>query len=44
VPSRFIAEMKLDQRQAKEDPREKLRRIRAELAARQAPAGTSHPA
>jgi ATP-dependent DNA helicase Rep len=43
-PSRFIAEMKLDQRQAKEDPREKLRRIRAELAARQAPAGTSHPA
>ncbi len=34
LPSRFIAEMKLDERQAKEDPREKLRRIRAELAAR----------
>jgi ATP-dependent DNA helicase Rep len=38
VPSRFIAEMKLNERIAKEDPREKLRRLRAELAARtQAP-------
>jgi ATP-dependent DNA helicase Rep len=38
VPSRFIAEMKLDERQPKEDPREKLRRIRAELAAKAAAA------
>jgi ATP-dependent DNA helicase Rep len=35
IPSRFIAEMKLDERKAKEDPREKLRRLRAELASRQ---------
>jgi ATP-dependent DNA helicase Rep len=35
VPSRFIAEMRLDEHRAKEDPREKLRRLRAELAARQ---------
>jgi ATP-dependent DNA helicase Rep len=34
VPSRFIAEMKLNERVAKEDPREKLKRLRAELAAR----------
>jgi ATP-dependent DNA helicase Rep len=33
-PSRFIAEMKLNERVAKEDPREKLKRLRAELAAR----------
>jgi ATP-dependent DNA helicase Rep len=32
-PSRFIAEMKLDEGTAKEDPRERLRRLRAELAA-----------
>jgi ATP-dependent DNA helicase Rep len=32
--SRFIAEMKLGERTAKEDPRERLKRIRAELAAR----------
>ncbi|HVK31960.1 MAG TPA: UvrD-helicase domain-containing protein [Burkholderiaceae bacterium] len=44
LPSRFIAEMKLNERQAKEDPREKLKRLRAELAARQAPTGTTHPA
>ena len=36
VPSRFIAEMKLDEVVAKEDPRERLRRLRAELAARPA--------
>jgi ATP-dependent DNA helicase Rep len=36
VPSRFIAEMKLNERMAKEDPREKLKRIRAELAGRSA--------
>ncbi len=33
-PSRFIAEMKLDARTAREDPREKLRQLRAEFAAR----------
>jgi ATP-dependent DNA helicase Rep len=38
VPSRFIAEMKLGERVAKEDPREKLKRIRAELAVRAAQA------
>jgi ATP-dependent DNA helicase Rep len=32
VPSRFIAEMKLDEVQAREDPREKLKRLRAALA------------
>jgi ATP-dependent DNA helicase Rep len=31
-PSRFIAEMALDQNTAKEDPREKLRALRAEFA------------
>ncbi|MCA0242571.1 MAG: UvrD-helicase domain-containing protein [Proteobacteria bacterium] len=35
VPSRFIAEMKLDEvAGAKEDPRERLKRLRAELAAK----------
>lgn len=34
TPSRFIAEMKLGERQAKEDPRERLKRLRAELAAK----------
>jgi len=34
VPSRFIAEMKLDAAAPKEDARERLRRLRAELAAR----------
>ena len=38
VPSRFIAEMKLDEAGAKEDPRERLKRLRAELAARPAAA------
>ena len=36
VPSRFIAEMKLDEVQTKADPRERLRRLRDELAARSA--------
>ena len=35
-PSRFIAEMALDKATAKEDPREKLRALRAEFAARAA--------
>jgi ATP-dependent DNA helicase Rep len=34
VPSRFIREMKLDEVTAREDPRERLRRLRAEIAAR----------
>jgi ATP-dependent DNA helicase Rep len=34
LPSRFIAEMKLHEAGAKEDPRERLKRLRAELAAK----------
>jgi ATP-dependent DNA helicase Rep len=34
VPSRFIKEMKLDEAVVKEDPRERLKKLRAELAAR----------
>jgi ATP-dependent DNA helicase Rep len=34
VPSRFIAEMKLDEGVAKEDARVRLKRVRAELAAK----------
>ena len=34
TPSRFIKEMALDQATVKEDPREKLRALRAEFAAR----------
>ena len=36
VPSRFIAEMKLDEARAKEDPREKLKALRAAAALRAA--------
>lgn len=36
VPSRFIAEMKLHEGSGREDPREKLKRLRAELAAKAA--------
>jgi ATP-dependent DNA helicase Rep len=36
IPSRFIAEMKLDEATVKEDPREKLKALRAEFAARAA--------
>ena len=46
VPSRFIAEMKLHDSPNREDPREKLKRIRAELAARTsaaAPGGATSP-
>jgi ATP-dependent DNA helicase Rep len=38
IPSRFIAEMKLHENEIKEDPRERLKRLRAELAAKGAPA------
>jgi ATP-dependent DNA helicase Rep len=34
LPSRFIAEMALDSATSKEDPREKLRALRAEFASR----------
>ena len=34
VPSRFVAEMKLNEGVAREDPRERLKRVRAELAAK----------
>jgi ATP-dependent DNA helicase Rep len=34
TPSRFIAEMKLDEAVHKDDPRERLKKLRAELAAR----------
>jgi ATP-dependent DNA helicase Rep len=36
VPSRFIAEMKLDEAVTKEDPRERLKKLRAALSARTA--------
>jgi ATP-dependent DNA helicase Rep len=36
VPSRFIAEMALDQATAREDPREKIRALRAEFAKKSA--------
>ena len=43
VPSRFIAEMKLHEGVAKEAPRERLKRVRAELAARVQAAPLSPP-
>ncbi|MDH5331486.1 MAG: UvrD-helicase domain-containing protein, partial [Aquincola sp.] len=43
VPSRFIAEMKLAERKQREDPRERLRRLRAELAAKAPGAATPAP-
>jgi ATP-dependent DNA helicase Rep len=36
IPSRFIGEMKLDEKTMKEDPREKLKALRAEFAKRAA--------
>jgi ATP-dependent DNA helicase Rep len=36
MPSRFIAEMALDKTTVKEDPREKIRALRAEFAKRAA--------
>jgi ATP-dependent DNA helicase Rep len=38
IPSRFIGEMKLDEKTMKEDPREKLKALRAEFAKRAAQA------
>ncbi len=36
IPSRFVAEMKLDEQVGKEDPRERLKKLRAGLVAREA--------
>ncbi len=41
IPSRFIAEMKLGEAGGQEDPRERLKRLRAELAAKAATAGSA---
>ena len=41
VPSRFIKEMKLDEGLVKEDPRERLKKLRDAMAARAAPAPTT---
>ena len=41
LPSRFIAEMRLDENTVKEDPREKLRALRAEFAQRAADAAAA---
>ena len=43
VPSRFIAEMKLNEGVAREDPRERLKRLRAEFAARAEAAPVNPP-
>jgi ATP-dependent DNA helicase Rep len=44
IPSRFIAEMALDKTTAKEDPREKLKALRAEFAKRAADAAAASAA
>ncbi|MFZ2989912.1 ATP-dependent helicase [Ideonella sp.] len=44
VPSRFIAEMKLHEAAVKEDPRDKLKRMRAEMGAKLAAAAPPDPA
>lgn len=41
IPSRFIAEMKLNDSPNREDPRERLRRMRDELAAKSAAAAAA---
>ena len=43
-PSRFIAEMGLDKTTAREDPREKLKALRAEFAAKKALADSTRRA
>ena len=43
VPSRFVKEMKLDEVSAKEDPREKLKALRAAAAARAQKAAEDAP-
>ena len=44
VPSRFIAEMKLDEAKAKEDPRERLKKMRDAMAAKVAAQVAAAPA
>ncbi len=44
VPSRFVGEMKLDEVAVKEDPREKLKALRAAAAARAQKAAAEAPA
>jgi ATP-dependent DNA helicase Rep len=44
IPSRFIAEMKLHEASTREDPRERLKRLRAELSAKVAAAAAVPPA
>ena len=41
IPSRFLAEMKLNEGSTREDPREKLKRMREELAAKAAARASS---
>jgi ATP-dependent DNA helicase Rep len=43
-PSRFIAEMALDKTTTREDPREKLKALRAEFASKTALAAEKAPA
>ena len=43
LPSRFIAEMGLDQSTAREDPREKLRKLREEFAKKAQDAAAANP-
>jgi ATP-dependent DNA helicase Rep len=43
LPSRFIGEMALDKSTTKEDPREKLKALRAEFAKRAAEAAEVKP-
>ena len=43
LPSRFIAEMGLDQSTAREDPREKLRKLREEFARKAQSAASDAP-
>jgi ATP-dependent DNA helicase Rep len=44
LPSRFIAEMALDKTTTREDPREKLKALRAEFALKAANAAAAHSA
>jgi ATP-dependent DNA helicase Rep len=43
IPSRFIAEMKLDEAIDKGDPPERLKKLREQLAAKNAPAAPPAP-
>jgi ATP-dependent DNA helicase Rep len=44
VPSRFVAEMRLDEAVVKEDPRERLKKLRADLVARPVKTADAPPA